>query len=136
MEKIDFKATKLFKIELVNRRNGNATSKIVNKDSLDFYINYWSNNHDINIVENIPSNIVAERLKNIEVFYTGGNSGRCYVSKNYTVKSDRELFNTDLDMLRALNLFLGGQRTGELVSQSNDNGTYYTKLVSERDSSD
>ena len=136
MEKIDFKATNLFRIELVNRRNGNTTSKMVNKDSLDFYINYWSNNHDINIIENIPSHTVADRLRNIEVFYTGGNSGRCYVSKNYTVKSDRELFNTDLDMLRALKLFLNGQRHAELISQTNDNGTYYTKLVSERDSSD
>ena len=136
MEKIDFKATDLFRIEIVDKKTNSITAQIVNKDSLDFYIKYWTNRHNINIIENIPSYTVEDRLRNIEVFYTGGNSGRCYVTKYYTVKSTRELFNTDLDMLRALKLFLNGQRHGELISQTNDNGTYYTKLVSERDSSD
>lgn len=126
--KIDLKLQKLWLIEYESRY-GKGT-EMASETLLDYYGKY----HKEAVIKILDE--ITYDLSNVEVFRVGTSTARCYVRHDYEVHSRDELTPRDFDILRALNTFMGGQRTGDMVSCKNLGNKFVYHLVSECDSSD
>ena len=128
MKKIEIENQTLFEVNLKNKWRD--LTLYVNVESLKFYSKYW-NDHVITVKKTVDTN-----FNGIELFSTDFSKRNCYRQETYKLISDKELNDDDFNQLRALDVFMGGQETGKLVSSDKENDKFVYKLRSVCDSSD
>lgn len=132
MKKIEIVPEKLFRITLVNEKWSKRYEKLVNKKSLEFYKKWWKD-YDLTIDEELePVSFEGVTFEASDV----KKAGRCYHTQTYKITSPKPLDEFSLDVLRAYNIFMTGQREGYLLSTEEVDGNYIYNLKSECDSSD
>jgi hypothetical protein len=120
---IEIKKEKLFKAKLYGRDVTMSESRLE-------YHQKRSKNYLSDVSE------LDRKIPDVEIILQETRNGRCYTFSKYIVKSKIALSEDDFDTLRALECFMSGQKTGEIVSKVEDSGILIYTLVSECDSSD
>lgn len=127
--KINIPDTKVYKVfikDLWNEKTIYAT-----KDDIVHRL-FWCKGNSVTLIDDQ----IRSDFKGVTIEEVGSGSGRCYLAKTYKLESDRELFDHEFEILRALGVFLEGQVTGKVYNHQVVDGKHIYMLSSERDSSD
>lgn len=120
----------LFKVKTVSNYR-DETREIVARQELIDSMRRYNFYKEVEILGNYDYNLpeFIEITQDVK-------SGRSYSRIDYKVTTNRELTDQDMIALRALDVFMVGQRFGELVSVKQENNNFIHHVVSECDRGD